>query len=189
MAYTITSESYGRRLPKITAIADSTDDLATLGTDFAEGSTVVIGDKTYSLDKVQGWIEPGSGGGGGSSGPIYVIETIFDEELSATKTVKPAAQLYEEFMNASDAGIPVVMGAIGTGDPFNININVYGEDDGYSFAFYSFNSPVDAAERMSLYCWSANVDAADANDHPFVFEYENLTAYYITLSNSSQPEG
>lgn len=63
MAYEILSESYGRRLPKIAAEADSADDLATLGTNWAEGSTCVIGDKTYSLDKVQGWVEPGSGGG------------------------------------------------------------------------------------------------------------------------------
>lgn len=67
MAYQITSESYGRRLPKITATADSTDDLSTLGTDWAEGSTCVIGSTTYSLDKVQGWVEPGSGGGGGGA--------------------------------------------------------------------------------------------------------------------------
>lgn len=86
MSYQITSESYGRRLPKITATADSTDDLATLGTNFAEGSTCVIGSTTYSLDKVQGWIEPGSGGGASAlvisfstSGSTFTADKTFDE--------------------------------------------------------------------------------------------------------------
>lgn len=67
MAYTILSESYGRRLPKITAEADSTDDLTALGTDYAEGSTCTVGGEDYVLDKVGGWVIPGSGGGGGGS--------------------------------------------------------------------------------------------------------------------------
>lgn len=100
MAYTITSESYGRRLPKITATADSTDDLATLGTDFAEGSTVVIGDKTYSLDKVQGWIEPGSGGGGGG-GSAFVV-TVTEEG-----TVWTCDKTWEEIRDAFLAGSSV----------------------------------------------------------------------------------
>lgn len=65
MSYEITSESYGRKLPKITATATSTDDLAALGTDWAEGSTCVISETTYKLDKVKGWVDPNSGGGGG----------------------------------------------------------------------------------------------------------------------------
>lgn len=91
MAYQITSESYGRRLPKITATADSTDDLSTLGTDWAEGSTCVIGSTTYSLDKVQGWVEPGSGGGGGG---IFVVKFSADEEDNITAD-KTFAQTYE----------------------------------------------------------------------------------------------
>lgn len=87
MAYEILTESYGRRLPKITAEADSTDDLATLGTNYAEGSTCVIGDKTYSLDKVQGWVEPGSGGGSG--GVFWVTFTAGQEGTrTASKTVE-----------------------------------------------------------------------------------------------------
>ena len=74
MSYEILTKSYGRRLPKITATATSTDDLATLGTDYAEGSTCVISDTTYKLDKVQGWVDPSSGGGGGGGGP-----SIYDE--------------------------------------------------------------------------------------------------------------
>lgn len=62
MAYTITSESYGPRLPKITATADSTADLATLGTNWAEGSTCVISTTTYVFDEVNGWAVAGSQG-------------------------------------------------------------------------------------------------------------------------------
>ena len=63
MSYEIKSESYGRRLPKITAEADSTDDLVSLGVDYAEGSTCLIGDTTYKLDKVSGWVIPGESDG------------------------------------------------------------------------------------------------------------------------------
>lgn len=98
MAYQITSESYGRRLPKITATADSTDDLATLGTDWAEGSTCVIGSTTYSLDKVQGWVEPGSGGGGGSL--TVVFSTTDMENFTADKTCA-------EVMSAYNSLVPV----------------------------------------------------------------------------------
>jgi hypothetical protein len=76
MAYEIKSESYGRRLPKITATADSTDDLSTLGTDWAEGSTCVISDTTYKLDKVKGWVDPSSGGGGGGGGLVVETEWV-----------------------------------------------------------------------------------------------------------------
>ena len=75
MAYTILSESYGRRLPKITAEADSTEDLTALGTDYAEGSTCNVGGTEYTLDKVSGWIVPGSGGGGGG-GALYGPYTL-----------------------------------------------------------------------------------------------------------------
>mgnify|MGYP003310517772 CR=1 FL=1 len=65
MAYTILSAAYGRRLPKITAEADSADDLTTLGTDYAEGSTCDVDGTTYTLDKVKGWVDSSGGGGGG----------------------------------------------------------------------------------------------------------------------------
>ncbi len=90
MAYEIKSESYGRRLPKITATADSTDDLATLGIDWAEGSSCVIGDKTYTLDKVQGWIEAGSGGGGAS---ILTVTISADDDLYTLD--KTWAEIYD----------------------------------------------------------------------------------------------
>lgn len=87
MAYEILTESYGRRLPKITATADSTDDLASLGTNYAEGSTCVIGDTTYKLDKVQGWVDPSSGGGGlpdpkTTDGTYVLTQTVEDGEAT-----------------------------------------------------------------------------------------------------------
>ena len=109
MAYTILTESYGRRLPKITATAESTDDLATLGTDFAEGSTVVIGDKTYSLDKVQGWVEPGSGGGGGS-----VFAVTVTEEGTTWTCDKTWKEIHDAFL---------------AGDSVYFNLPVYDEGD------------------------------------------------------------
>lgn len=83
MAYTILSESYGRRLPKITAEADSTDDLAVLGIDYAEGSTCTVGEDEYVLDKVGGWVIRGSGGGGGD---LLVTITENDGAYTADKT-------------------------------------------------------------------------------------------------------
>lgn len=81
MAYTILSESYGRRLPKITAEANSTDDLTALGTDYAEGSTCNVGGTEYTLDKVSGWIIPGSGGGGGGGTLIVGATYSSDTEM------------------------------------------------------------------------------------------------------------
>lgn len=94
MGFQILSESYGRRLPKITAEADSTDDLATLGIDFAEGSTCTVGEEEYVLDKVGGWVIRGSGGGGGGNSNVYCIpgdyadgDTISQEYLRAANSV------------------------------------------------------------------------------------------------------
>ena len=56
MAYTILTETYGRRLPKITAEATSISDLEALGTNYAEGSICTIGSLVYKLDKVKGWV-------------------------------------------------------------------------------------------------------------------------------------
>lgn len=96
MAYTITSESYGRRIPKITATADGTDDLATLGIDWAEGSSCVIGTKTYVLDKVSGWVESGSVGGGGNVFYATIEFTDTDSiEFTCDKTFDELKAAYE----------------------------------------------------------------------------------------------
>lgn len=101
MAYEILSESYGARLPKITATADSTDDLATMGTNYAEGSTCVIGDKTYTLDKVQGWVEPGSGGGGSGGG---LVEEFTWQRISALDIKAVSADSAEDIFDAFKSG-------------------------------------------------------------------------------------
>lgn len=80
MAYTITSESYGPRKPLVTIEADSLDDISGL-TNFAEGSTANVGGTEYTLDKVQGWIVPGSSGSGGGA---LIVRQTYDE---ATSTV------------------------------------------------------------------------------------------------------
>jgi hypothetical protein len=95
MSYEITSESYGRRLPKITATATSTDDLATLGTDWAEGSTCTISDTTYKLDKVKGWVDPGSAPSGG--GGALVINLTWDGEASKYTSDKTFAEISAAF--------------------------------------------------------------------------------------------
>lgn len=113
MAYEILTESYGRRLPKITAEADSTDDLATLGTNYAEGSTCVIGDKTYSLDKVQGWVEHGSGGSGGGGGTsAFVVHVVLNPDDNPDESgngwVPTVDEPIADIIEALDADIPVV---------------------------------------------------------------------------------
>lgn len=96
MAYEILTESYGRRLPKITAEADSTDDLATLGVNYAEGSTCAISDKTYVLDKVSGWVESGSGGGGGGGG-VFIVNTEYDADTGIMTLDKTFGEIKSAF--------------------------------------------------------------------------------------------
>lgn len=101
MAYTILTETYGRRLPKITATADSTDDLTALGVEFAEGSTVNVGGTVYSLDKVNGWVVPGSSGGG----DVFSVTSTYDEDLQT----KVLDKTYAEIDAAYKAGKIVIV--------------------------------------------------------------------------------
>lgn len=103
MAYTILSESYGRRLPKITAEADSTEDLTALGTDYAEGSTCNVGETEYTLDKVSGWIVPGSGGGGGSGGGVLVATFTYDPTTETTTCDKTYVEIHSQFQSGTPA--------------------------------------------------------------------------------------
>lgn len=77
MAVQILSQSYGPRKPLIECTADSLDDL--VGLVCAEGSTATVGGTEYVLDRVNGWIEPGSGGGGGGSGVLLVTLTRVED--------------------------------------------------------------------------------------------------------------
>lgn len=91
MGFQILSESYGRRLPKITAEADSADDLTALGTSYAEGSTCTVGEDEYVLDKVGGWVIPGSGGGGGGA----LIVTVTKPSADVYRMDKTAMEIYD----------------------------------------------------------------------------------------------
>lgn len=95
MAYTIISESYGPRKPRIICTADSLDDLANL--DCAEGSEATVGGTKYVLDRVNGWVEPGGGGG---SAPFIVTLTPTAQDFSGTmdKTVGEITEAYEAGM-------------------------------------------------------------------------------------------
>ena len=82
MAVQILSQSYGPRKPLIECTADSLSELA--GLVCAEGSTATVGGTEYVLDRVNGWVEPGSGGGGGSG--VLVVNATGDETLTLDKT-------------------------------------------------------------------------------------------------------
>lgn len=126
MAYEITSESYGRRLPKITATATSTDDLATLGTNWAEGSTCTISDTTYKLDKVKGWVDPNSGGGGGAS--AFTVTFTPNESWTEFTSDKTLA----EVLAAYEAG-SIINGRSGTEADGYTMVDFFSVDDGYAF--------------------------------------------------------
>ena len=151
MAYTITSESYGARLPKITATADSTDDLATLGTNFAEGSTCVISDTTYKLDKVKGWVDPSSGGGGGASvttvnvteeGTLWTCDKTWQEIYDAFQTGRvllnlPVSNEGDEAI-VSLLGVTNLYGSYGIYYPYNNSVMsmTASAADGYPYASF-----------------------------------------------------
>ena len=148
MAYEILSESYGRRLPKITAEADSTDDLVSLGTDFAEGSTCTISDKTYTLDKVQGWVEAGASPSP-SGGGLVVTLTWEDSTGTLNKTWK---EIWDVF---SAGGQVVVNGSSGLQS-----------DCGAVIAVYNF--PNDSKYNVRLYM---------ASESDWVFETDSENGY------------
>ena len=147
MSYTILTESYGRRLPKITAEADSTDDLTTLGTDWAEGSTCEISTTTYKLDKVKGWVDPSSGGGGGGAEPLSV-------EITMTGTVGTMDATITEIAEALAAGTPVVISIPDGSDYFSQGYSVVS-----AVAYYD-GDPTIVYFVMGSYVneWQANAD-------------------------------
>ena len=171
MALTIVNEQYPPRKPKLTLTADSLDELPTEGV--AEGSTATVDGTEYSYDSNAGWIEPGSGGGGGFP---YVIETVYDDtigEYGAVRTVKTAAEVYDIYNAAAQAGVPVLCGYV-DGRVFEVFCEEEGDEaDGdlrYALTVFVVN-PTDnsSATTMPVACLSTTVSNADANDHPFVF--------------------
>ena len=138
MAYEILTESYGRRLPKITAEADSTDDLATLGTNYAEGSTCVIGDKTYSLDKVQGWVEPGSGGGGGGGGEggVYTIQAEISYDDTTQEYTVSTEATFADIKSAVESGKPCFLFGERPEELFCAYLGEYSFAEGSEYAYF-----------------------------------------------------
>lgn len=183
MAYEILSESYGRRLPKIAAEADSADDLATLGTNWAEGSTCVIGDKTYSLDKVQGWVEPGSGGGGlpdvtaddngdvltvvngawgkaapSGGGGVLAISATYDSDTEMMTLDKTFGEISAAFVAGQMyfVHVPETAGTIFAGYYAVTSLWIYSDDSGTVSMLYNDNG-------TPLYI---NFDANAADEYP-----------------------
>ena len=132
MAVTILSESYGPRKPFITCEADSLDDLA--GLVCAEGSTATVDGTEYVLDRVTGWVVPGSGGGGGT----MVVTFTYDDDngtYSADKT-------YAEVTAALAAGTPC-FGVYG-GAVFTLNDTLAGDETPYEFISFKVSIGEDA---------------------------------------------
>lgn len=98
----IISKSYGPRKPLVVCEASSLDMLADL--DCAEGSTATVGGTEYVLDRVNGWVEPGGGGGGSDSG-VLVLHSTYDESLDADVLDKTAL----EIISASSDGKVVII--------------------------------------------------------------------------------
>lgn len=115
-------------------------------------------------------------GGSSSGGYPYVIETMYDEtigEYGAVRTVKTAAEIYDIYNAADQAGAPVLCGYV-DGRVFEViceNV-AYGEygDLRYVLTVFVVNpSDNSSATTMPIACLSTTVSNADANDHPFVF--------------------
>lgn len=97
MAVQILSQSYGPRKPLIECTADSLSDLA--GLVCAEGSTATVGGTEYVLDRVNGWVEPGSGGGGGSG--VLVVNVRYNEGDTVQTLDKTVAEILAAVQSGS----------------------------------------------------------------------------------------
>lgn len=116
MAVQILSQSYGPRKPLIECTADSLTELA--GLVCAEGSTATVGGTEYVLDRVNGWVEPGSGGGS----DVLVVNADIDQEIGAYTLDKT----WQEINDATFAIVKYVNGVNETAI-----VGVVAEDSGY----------------------------------------------------------
>lgn len=143
MAITILSESYGPRKPFITCEADSLDELEALVC--AEGSTATVGGTEYTLDRVNGWIVPGSGGGGGGSAEEFACDLVLNAEyedgnIKFDKTYQEIRAVLDpvfsdksfvlvKITGDNDVGTAITGGVIQTYDSYNGVFRA--EDDSY----------------------------------------------------------
>lgn len=128
----IISQSYGPRKPLVVCEASSLDMLADL--DCAEGSKATVGGTEYVLDRVNGWIEPGSGGGGGSD--VLVVNVTYEGQTGTCD------KTWAEINDAIHAGKLVVspMEYSNTGNSyvtmFFTSTDSYGESTYMAYAVY-----------------------------------------------------
>ena len=164
MAYTILSESYGRRLPKITAEADSADDLAILGIDYAEGSTCNVGGTEYTLDKVSGWIIPGSGGGE----PFLVTLTPTAADYSGTMD-KTVAEIYAAYQ----AGGKIVFRMYTDASVYiDVPVQLVGTDADYTYPSFEANV-IQAGTNLMVLARTVTTDDGTKNTY-------STTVYTLT---------
>lgn len=132
MAVQILSQSYGPRKPLIECTADSLDDL--VGLVCAEGSTATVGGTEYVLDRVNGWVEPGSGGGGGGSGAL-VVNAAIDQETGSYTLDKT----WQELNDATLAIVKYIVVEDGVNE--TAIVGVVAEDSGlYNVTLFSAGS-------------------------------------------------
>lgn len=155
MAVQILSQSYGPRKPLIECTADSLSDLA--GLVCAEGSTATVGGTEYVLDRVNGWVEPGSGGGGGGGSGVLVVHETYDEQTDTVILDKTAG----EIISAAQSGKIVVslyVDDLVSGDGITTEYLTKCEfTDTYSFYFVVAYT---SSPRVIIY------DAATESDYP-----------------------
>lgn len=135
MALTIISESYGARKPLVVCEADSMEDLA--GLVCAEGSEATVGETTYVLDRVNGWIEPGSGPSGGGA---LLVNGTYDEQSDTTVLDKTAAEIWA----AAQSGIVLVKEVNDVETVISPLLSAYSSENG-SYNFETRRDGYDAA--------------------------------------------
>lgn len=132
MAVQILSQSYGPRKPLIECTADSLTELA--GLVCAEGSTATVGDTEYVLDRVNGWVEPGSSGGGSG---VLVVNKDKTPPFALDKT-------WQEIFDAASTGVVFLVSVEDEQVSTDLVRTVYLDDGTYSLedsaTIYSTNS-------------------------------------------------
>lgn len=152
----IVSKSYGPRKPLVVCEASSLDMLADI--DCAEGSTATVGGTEYVLDRVNGWVEPGSGGGGGGSG-VLVVTATYDEQTEYTTLDKTWQEIHDAALVGAVQGIYIDGDKILVMQLVKIEITAQSRYLA-SFSYPDFSSGSGAAYAVDSY------SASSANNYP-----------------------
>lgn len=110
--------------------------------------------------------------GSSSGGYPYVVEIVYDD-LLGHKTVKTAAEVYEMYNAASQAGVPFLCGDM-EGKVVDAFCEEAGDEaDGdlrYVLGVSTMYFPSDSSATEMYYSYyQTAVPIADVNDHPFIF--------------------